>query len=339
MWSTHSKRIRWTTRTAIAVAAMAAQPALASEKLGAQRAGTFMLTFLKIGLGARAEGLGEAFTPVADDATTLRWNPAGLAELGGRHVNVTHTGWPADIDYESVLYTMPVGALQGGIGLQVASLRTTLDYTTASEPLPHGVTFGYSDLLLGAGYARQFTDRFSFGFGAKYLREDLGSEVGGSVLNSWALDVGTVFRLPYHGFRVCMAWTNFGPDFQPPGGFQDVVGGNPRDVSYASFSPASTFAFGGALEPLKGTHYRLLTAVQFDHPADATELVKGGAELWLDDMVALRAGWNPRSDEMAFSAGFGLRGTLAHRTLSLDYAYTDGNSLGRIDRFSLELEF
>ena len=34
-----------------------------------------------------------------------------------------------------------------------------------------------------------------------------------------------------------------------------------------------------------------------------------------------------------------LRGTLAGRALNFDYAYTDGKALGRIDRFSLELEF
>jgi hypothetical protein len=324
----------------VAAAAVPAAPGRAAEELGAQRVATSMLTFLKIGVGARAVGLGETFTPVADDATTLHWNPAGLAELGGRRVHLTHTEWPADIDYENLLVTVPLRRWDGGLGFQIASLRTTLDYTSELEPLPNGRTFGYSDLLIGAGFARQFTDRFTFGLGIKYLREDLGSEVGGSVLDSWSLDMGTLFRLPFRGFRVSMAWTNFGPDFQPPGGFRSgPVGGPASDVEYASFSPASVFAFGVALEPLKGAHYRLMTATQFDHPADGTELVKGGAELWIDEMVAVRAGWNPRSDEMDFSAGIGFRGTLGGRTLHIDYAYTDGNSLGRIDRFSLELEF
>jgi hypothetical protein len=315
-------------------------PVQAAEELGAQRVATSMLTFLKIGVGARAVGLGETFTPVADDATTLHWNPAGLAELDGRRVHLTHTEWPADIDYENLIVTLPMRAWDGGLGFQIASLRTTLDYTSEMEPLPNGRSFDYSDLLLGAGFARQFTDRFTFGLGIKYLREDLGSDVGGSVLDSWSLDMGTVFRLPFRGFRVSMAWTNFGPDFQPPGGFRSGAPVGPSsDVEYASFSPASIFAFGVALEPLKSTHYRLMTATQFDHPADGTELIKGGAELWFDEMVALRAGWNPRSDEMDFSAGLGFRGTLAGRTLHVDYAYTDGNSLGRIDRFSLELEF
>jgi hypothetical protein len=312
-----------------------------AQELGEQRVATSMLTFLKIGLGARAVGMGEAFTPIADDATAMYWNPAGLALLEERRVHVTHTEWPADVNYEAVFFTMPARWLGGGgLGFQVSSLRTELDFTTEEEPLPHGRTFSFSNFLFAAGYARQLTDRFAFGFNLKYVREDLGSEVGGSTVNSWAADVGTIFRLPYRGFRMTMAWSNIGPDFHPPGGF---LGGPPdeqqREVRYQSFSPASIFAFGAALEPVRQPHYRLLTSLQFDHPADARELLKGGAELWLDEIVAFRAGWNPRSHEMKFSAGFGLRGSLGGNALRLDYAYTDGNDLGRVDRFSVEVEF
>lgn len=299
-----------------------------------------MLTFLKIGVGARAVAMGEAFTPVADDATAMFWNPAGMALLNERRLNFSQTYWPADIDYQTVFFTTPVEFLDGAIGLQVSSLRTELDFTTEAEPLPNGRTFGFSDLLVGVGVARQLSDRLAFGFNLKYVREDLGSDVGGSIVNSWAADVGTAFRLPYREFRLSMAWVNIGPDFQPSGGFESTPpDGNSRDVRYQSFSPASVFSFGAALEPLRGAHYRLLASLQFDHPADTRELLKGGAELWLDEIVALRAGYNPRSEEMKFSAGFGLRGGFAGRALRFDYAYTDGNALGRIDRFSVELEF
>jgi hypothetical protein len=308
------------------------------EELGSQRVATSMLTFLKIGVGARAAGLGEAFVPIADDATTLHWNPAGLADLSKRRAHVSHTEWPADIDYENLIYAQP-GVLGGGIGVQVASLRTQLEFTSEAEPLPHGRTFDYSDWLVGVGYARQFTDRFTLGLGVKYLREDLGSQVGGSVLHSWSLDMGTVFRLPYRGFRVSMAWTNFGPEFQPPGGYRSASPTAPNDVRYASFSPTSVFAFGVALEPIQHAHYRLLTALQFDHPADATELFRGGVELWIDDMVALRGGWNPRADTMKLAAGAGLRGGFGGRVVRIDYAWTDGDALGRVDRFSVEVEF
>ena len=35
----------------------------------------------------------------------------------------------------------------------------------------------------------------------------------------------------------------------------------------------------------------------------------------------------------------GFRGAIGSRVVHFDYAYTDGNALGRIDRFSVEVEF
>jgi hypothetical protein len=137
-----------------------------------------------------------------------------------------------------------------------------------------------------------------------------------------------------------MAWSNMGPDYQPPGGFVSTPpGAEPVNVRYQGFSPASVFAFGASMEPLSSRYYRLLTTVQFDHPADTAERIKVGGEMWLADILALRSGWNPRSDEMQFSAGFGVRGGFGSNILHIDYAYTDGNALGRIDRFSVEMEF
>ncbi len=43
-------------------------------------------SFLKIGTGARAIGMGGAFVSVADDATAIYWNPAGLVLLNAREI-------------------------------------------------------------------------------------------------------------------------------------------------------------------------------------------------------------------------------------------------------------
>jgi hypothetical protein len=50
--------------------------------------------------GIRAMGMGGAFTAVADDATAVEWNPAGLAMLSGWGVG--WTGYRAEEDVESV---------------------------------------------------------------------------------------------------------------------------------------------------------------------------------------------------------------------------------------------
>ena len=44
-------------------------------------AGTNPAAFLNIGVGARAFGMGGAFTSISDDATATYWNPAGLGKI------------------------------------------------------------------------------------------------------------------------------------------------------------------------------------------------------------------------------------------------------------------
>ena len=45
------------------------------------KVGTTAAKFLSIPVGARAVGMGGAFVAVADDASSLYWNPAGIARL------------------------------------------------------------------------------------------------------------------------------------------------------------------------------------------------------------------------------------------------------------------
>src|SRR5580765_949262 len=92
---------------AAVVLAAAAAPAYAQFKLGEQRAGTSSGSFLKIGVGARAVALGESFVAVANDPSTIYWNPAGLASLQRQEIQFSHAGWPADINYEDGSWVLP----------------------------------------------------------------------------------------------------------------------------------------------------------------------------------------------------------------------------------------
>jgi len=48
--------------------------------------------FLKVGVGARAMGLGDAFTAVSDDGTAFYWNPAGLSLVRKRELSAMYSG-------------------------------------------------------------------------------------------------------------------------------------------------------------------------------------------------------------------------------------------------------
>ena len=59
--------------------------------------GTAVAQFLEIGMGARATAMGEAFTAVTNDASSVFWNPAGVAAVEQRNLFLAYNSWPADI--------------------------------------------------------------------------------------------------------------------------------------------------------------------------------------------------------------------------------------------------
>jgi long-subunit fatty acid transport protein len=61
------------------------------------KVGTVGLKFLDIGVGGRALAMGEAYVAVANDASAIFWNPAGIAQLESGDIFLGYTDWPADI--------------------------------------------------------------------------------------------------------------------------------------------------------------------------------------------------------------------------------------------------
>ncbi len=96
-----------------------AGPAQATKYAGA---------FMENGGGARALGMGGAFTAVADDPSATFWNPAGLATLADKEILLMHSERFGDlIDRDFISYTQPVswnvlGGTSSGIGISMIRL-------------------------------------------------------------------------------------------------------------------------------------------------------------------------------------------------------------------------
>jgi len=333
MW-TSSLRVAFVATLAIAFAAPAAD---AQVSLGGQRAGTSSGTFLQIGVGARAVGLGEAFVAVANDPSAIYWNPAGLASLQRREVSESHVDWPADIHYDHVTLVLPSRKLGGSIALQAGVLATTIDETTELDPFGTGRTFSYSDVIVGAAYARRWTDKLLVGAGAKFIREDLGSQVGGPVTQAFLFDMGSIYYLGLGSVRIATSLTNFGSELKPSGTFVSPYTGEVRQ--YDGFDPPLMFRYGLAFEPIENAKQRVTTSFEVDQPADNEQQVKAGVEWSYNRTFALRTGYNFRADELKFSAGAGFTTDFGTLHGTLDYAYTDGGFLGSIQRLSMGVRF
>lgn len=312
-------------------------PAAAQSSLGGQRAGTSSGTFLRIGVGARAVGLGETFVAVANDPSAIYWNPAGLASLQRREFSASHVDWPADVDYEHVILVMPVQRFGGSVAMQFGVLSTDIEETTELQPFGTGRTFSYSDVVVGAAYARRWTDKLLVGVGAKYIREDMGSQVGGPKLSAVLYDMGSIFYLGLGSIRIATSLSNFGSALKPSGEWVSPVSGEVRQ--YDGFDPPLMFRYGVAFEPIENTHHRLTTALEVNQPADNEQLLKAGVEWSWQRTFALRSGYNFRADELKYSGGAGFAGRFRNMRGSVDYAFTDGGFLGAIHRMTLGVQF
>jgi hypothetical protein len=195
----------------------------------------------------------------------------------------------------------------------------------------------YSDVVAGATYARRWTDKLLIGAGLKFVREDLGSQVGGPTSQAVLFDVGSIYYLGLGSVRIATSLTNFGSQITPSGEFTSPLTGEIRQ--YDGYDPPMMFRYGLAFEPLENSKQRLTTALEVNQPADNQQLMKAGLEWTYMRRFALRTGYNFRADALKLSAGAGFVAGLGQSTLNIDYAYTDGGPLGAIHRMSLGVRF
>src|SRR2546423_897852 len=69
------------------------------ETLWSSGAGTSGASVLNIPVGARAIGMGEAYPALADDASSLYWNPAGIALLNQSEASFMYNQLFEDLTY------------------------------------------------------------------------------------------------------------------------------------------------------------------------------------------------------------------------------------------------
>jgi hypothetical protein len=314
--------------------ALVVAPAAAQTDLGGQRVATSSGTFLKIGLGARGAALGGAYTPLVEGPAAVLVNPAGILFGPDRPaMQIGLVRWPADLQIGLATFSLPIPSLGVHVGAGAAWLGTTMDETTEFYPTGTGRSVGYSDLLVAGTLARSFTDKLGIGITAKYLREDLGGNVGGPVMQDILLDAGSVYQIGWRNSRLSVTLSDFGPDLNPRADFQSRVTGSP--VSYSAFSPPTRFQLGLAVDPWSRGPHRLTGAMVILHQADNAETLRGGLEYQFQDSYILRSGYDFSADELGLSAGLGLLLRFGDRRGTFDYAWTDGGHLGAVHRFSL----
>lgn len=259
-----------------------------------------------VGVGARALAMGGGFTSLADDASAIFYNPAGLAALEFQEVSFMHMAlFEGTIcDYASWAY--PVISL-GGFG--IAYMRIGTDDIVKRSSFDSLECFDYSTSQFLVSYGRRLHGGLALGVSLKVVNQtlDVYSDYGAG------LDFG----------MTAVLYGNLS------GGIliRDMI---PASLKLDTTSEVTLMSVVGGLSVKQiklADRVKLTASFELEKVENRSTKVHTGAEAVFDGAYALRAGYD--RDNLSFGAG------LTYRRLRIDYAYKCLDYVDDSHRFSL----
>ncbi|RMD91995.1 MAG: hypothetical protein D6814_17565 [Calditrichaeota bacterium] len=313
------------------------------------KVGTTAAQFLKIGAGARAIGLGGAFTALAEGIDAIYWNPAGIARVGGLgEATFNHANWLAETDYDFAAFSVNLGDL-GTVGFHVISFRVPEQIVrTVQFPQGTGQVWDANSIALGITFARNLTDRFSIGITGKFIRETLFNENA----QGGAFDLGIVYQTPWNNLQIGASITNFGTKMrldgrdiffnEDPLPQQGPVDQVPSKFRLDAFEIPLNLRFGIAWRAYKDNNMEITLLADGTHPNDNRESINSGIEVALKRVIYLRSGYKalflPNS-EQGLTFGAGLRYDAVGTNVRIDFGWADYGRLNDVKFFSLTIGY
>jgi hypothetical protein len=271
-----------------------------------KRLGKSGFSFLKISPSARAAGMGDAFTAVANDVTAIFFNPAGLINIERFDFSFNHTDWIVNSKLTSAAIGFPLGS-RGALGLSAIQFAVEeFEETTIFEPEGTGRMIQAGDIALALGYAVRLTDGLSFGLKGQYLEENIDSDKA----KGFAFDFSTYYLSGFRDLTIAMIMKNFGPEAK---------------FLSKKFKLPLYFNINTAMSVLgkKGSPVHLLVSAESAFATDYRDRYHVGSELWIADLIALRGGYKFFYDTENWTIGGGLKLKLGHRKIMINIAYSN----------------
>ena len=283
------------------------------------------MKFLSFSPDARAASLGDAVTAKTGGASSLFYNPAGMARLEGMNLSAGQANWIAGITYNAVSVAYASDA--GVFGISIMNV----DYGEIQGTIRSSNTAGYTDTeiftptasVIGLGYAIAPTDRFSVGGQIKFVNEKLGNayldtdenvtSIESLDMGATAFDFGLMYKMDWKNLMIAMSARNFS-----------------ESLKYAeeAFELPLTFRMGVAGDLIENLSVSFVN----ERPRDYLSTTRVGIEYNLMNMLALRAGYVTPTDEAGMNLGVGFQVA----GFSVDVAYTDFGVFDPVTRVGVQ---
>jgi hypothetical protein len=128
-------------------------------------------TYLHMGVGARALGLGKAYTALSNDATAIYWNPAALANQNPYQVYFMHSVLFFDTNFDYLAGSIPTRKL-GSFGLGLIYLNSG-NFDQRNELNEELGSFGINDLAFLFSWSRELFKNVSAGINYKLVNQQM----------------------------------------------------------------------------------------------------------------------------------------------------------------------
>ena len=316
----------------------AAPPGARAATYGASQAGTSAAEFLTLGADARAAGMGNAVSAVADDATGIYWNPADLAGLHYRHASFTHSASYQGTFNDFLAYAQPIEIRRGAarerdlVPDQLGTIGASIQYQNAGKiaevdntGAATGNSFTPQDFAVTVGWGAELARGLDAGISVKYVSSQIEASA-----TTGAADFGARWRTQIPGTEIGYSLSAALRNLGGPLKFRDASDPLPMSL-----------VVGQALHPLKS----LTVDVDVNAPRDGALYVSFGAE-WRAPMTegvtgSLRAGYDGRmsSSDVGGTTGITFGGGLGFQRFGFDYAWTPAGNLGNVQRLTLSYRF
>ncbi len=271
--------------------------------------------FLKLGAGARAAGMADAFSSVADDVTAAYWNPAGLAQVEKAQVSVMQNQSLVETQYQYFGGAMPLKNQTVAFSLYRMDYGTIDRYSATDEKTGN---FDAGSMAAALSLGKIMNDKMSWGATLKFIQESIEAEKA----TTFAGDLGFMVR---HGE------TNFGFSMQH-------LGAGLKFIQEKGSLPL-TFRAGASRRFFEES---LLGALEVSKANDNDATIHGGIEYKVNQVLQLRGGYQMTPGNSLDVAG--LTGITAGLGLninkfSVDYGFIPFGDLGSSHKVSLLVHF
>ncbi len=279
--------------------------------------------FLKIGIGGKQAGMGEATAATVTDATAGYWNPAGLAWNDMNNVSFTYNRWIEEVTHNAFCGKIKWGSHYFGLHYVYTGVDNIEQRQIPSEePTAY---FSSHDLLLGVSWARKLGDRWSAGLTTKYLYERIQNSV-----QAVALDIGVWYKVRF-------VYDNPDLDDRWRIGMVIANAGLSGKMVHETVRLPLTLRAGTSYDIIRNETGAGTLALDVIKIRNENIRAVIGMEYTYRDLISFRAGYQAGYASRSLTAGLGAR---VMKTMRFDYGFMPmSNGLGSTHRFTASFDF